>query len=54
MKKEIVNYLLECGVRPKLLGFAYLCRAVEMTIENGCVLPKMTKKSQNSKQKLRG
>ena len=43
MKKEIVNYLLVCGIRPHIKGFNYLYRAIEMTMENGNVLPKVTK-----------
>lgn len=43
MKKEIVNYLLVCGIRPHIKGFNYLHKAIEMTIENGNILPKITK-----------
>lgn len=43
MKKEIVNYLLKCGIRPNLKGFGYIHRAIEMTIDNGNVLPQITR-----------
>ena len=43
MKKEIVNYLLVCGIRPHIKGFNYLHKAIEMTIENGGIMPKITK-----------
>ena len=43
MRKEIVNYLLEYGIRPNLKGFNYIHRAIEMTIDNGNVLPQITK-----------
>lgn len=38
MKKEIVNYLLGCGIRPNLKGFRFLYRAIEITIENNNIL----------------
>lgn len=44
MKKEIVNYLLVCGIRPNLKGFRFLYRAIEITIENNNILPKIYNK----------
>lgn len=43
MKKEIVNYLLVCGIRPHIKGFNYLHRAIEITMANDNVMPKITK-----------
>ena len=40
--KNIVEYLLDCGVKTNLKGFQYLYEAIEMTIENGYKLPKIT------------
>lgn len=38
--KEIIKYLISNGVKPTLLGFIYLCDAIEMTIENNNIIPK--------------
>lgn len=43
MKKEIVNYLLECGIKPHIKGFNYLHRAIEITMANDNVMPPVTK-----------
>ena len=43
MKKEIVNYLLECGIKPHIKGFNYLHRAIEITMANDNAMPPVTK-----------
>ena len=43
MEKKIVKYLIKCGIRPNLKGFMYLHKAIEKTINNGNVLPSVTK-----------
>lgn len=39
--KEIIKYLINNGVKPTLLGFIYLYDAIEITIANNNIIPKV-------------
>lgn len=41
--EKVVNYLLDCGVKPQIKGFRYLYEAIVMTIKNNNEMPKLTK-----------
>lgn len=41
--EKIVDYLLDCGVKPHNKGFSYLYEAISMIIKNNYKMPKITR-----------
>lgn len=44
MKSKIIKYLLGCKIRPNLIGFEYLCKAIEIAVNETNISNKITTK----------